>query len=83
MNESFGKLGSRDPEDIARAAHISKTVTPLVQFQNLLRNVTEARAKGPVYDGIWSVIECLVNEIATLHTEIDELKGKSEAKQPS
>lgn len=76
MNESYGKFGSKDPEDLARAATINKTVTPQLSFDKLAENVEQARAKGPVYDSTWTVLECLVMEIKHLRGELAELKQK-------
>jgi histone H3/H4 len=76
MNEfNAGKLGSPDPEDLARA-HLTKTVTPPLPFDKLVASVKQARTQGPVYDGTWTVLEALVMEVASLKEEIASLKSQ-------
>ena len=75
MNSGYdlGKFGSKDPEELAQA-RLTKTVTPLLEFNKLLSTVNQARAKGPVYDSTWTVLECLVFEIDRLNHELADLK---------
>ena len=74
MSERDGKFGVPDAEDMVRSAHLAKTVTPLLSFDTLVDRVKQARARGPVYDGVWSVLESLTMELAEQKKANAELK---------
>jgi len=75
MSDRDGKFGVPDPEDRARM-RLTKTVTPQLAFKDLFLRVQQARAQGPVYDSIWSVLESLTFEMQSLKEEIASQKEK-------
>lgn len=68
-----GKFIGNDPEDSVRH-RIVPAVTPQVPFATIVASAKQARAKGPNYDSIWTVLESLILEVDDLHNEINKLK---------